>query len=287
MMTSAISRAVAALQAKTSGLTVRMEKITPEIAEMWLNTNSTNRKLRDGVAEKYADDMANGRWTECPEPISFYADEELADGQHRLYAVCISGESIEFIVVRGLSREAGLNLNTGLSRNLVDNARISGADLGLSNRLLSLARAIETGKCSAAEKPLSNAQRLALVEKHRDAAKWVITNGPKGRHLNNAMVGAALARAWYYEKDEARLKHFAHVFSTGHAEHPDRDSAAVSLRTYFLTKPALGTTALWTETFLKSQNAINYFMAGRRLTVIKNVKEEAYPLPKAARTKKS
>jgi len=37
----------------------RVEKITPAKATTYLDRNRSNRKLRDGVAEKYADDMRN------------------------------------------------------------------------------------------------------------------------------------------------------------------------------------------------------------------------------------
>ena len=55
---------------------------------------------------------------------------------------------------------------------------------------------------------------------------------------------------------------------------------------FHLRHMCLGTAALWTDTFIKAQNAVNYFMSNKKLTVIKTVKEEAYPLPKAKRAKK-
>lgn len=84
-----------------------VEKITPKIAEAWLNANTCNRKLRDGIVERYAADMTAGKWTECPEPISFYVDGDLADGQHRLFAITESGttqtkdEAYPLVVKRG------------------------------------------------------------------------------------------------------------------------------------------------------------------------------------------
>jgi hypothetical protein len=266
---------------------IRMETVTPAKAETWLNLNKNNRKLRDGVAERYADDMKHGRWTNCPEPISFYADGDLADGQHRLFAVIESGTTQHFPIARGLRREDGLNINTGLTRSLVDNARISGEDNGLSNELISVARAIETGAASArGGRPLSNAEKLAMVAAHREVATWAIHNGPKGRGLRNAAILAAVARAMYYETDSDRLKRFCDVFTTGFAD-GEKESAAIALRNYFLTKPALMTNALWADTFIKAQNAIQHFMAGKRLSVIKSVATEPYPLKKARKAKRS
>ena len=56
----------------------------------------------------------------CPEPIAFYDDGDLADGQHRLWAIVDSGMPIEFPIARGLSRADGLNINTGLGRSLAE-----------------------------------------------------------------------------------------------------------------------------------------------------------------------
>ncbi|MEO8297096.1 MAG: hypothetical protein ABI574_04735 [Burkholderiales bacterium] len=257
---------------------IAIEVVTPRKAEQWLNENKSNRKLREGVAEKYALDMKAGRWTTCPTPISFYEDGDLADGQHRLFAIIESGCSVNLPIARGLKREDGLNIDTGLGRSLVDNARISGADRGLSNELLGVTRAVATG--SYAQGSPSSAERLAWVESHREACQWAMANGPKGKFLRNAVVLGAVARAWYSEADTDRLHRFCDVLSSGFSN-GEHESAAIALRNYLLQRAAESSrNAVWRDTFLKVQNAIGYFMRSRKLTVIKTVSEELYPLPK-------
>lgn len=261
---------------------ITVEKITPTKAENWLNVNRSNRKMRDGVAERYAADMRAGRWTNCPTPIAFYADGDLADGQHRLWAIVDSETTQTFPVARGLSREDGLNIDTGLGRSLVDNARISKSDENLTNELVAVCRSIADGAHSndatgGGKRQRSNAAKLELVKAHEEAGRWVCANAPRGRTLRNAIVMAAMGRAWYLEADADRLRRFADVFTSGLYD-GDGETAAVALRNYFLTKPALNSQALWRDTFLKSQNAIYYFMQGKRLTVIKSVADEPYPL---------
>ncbi len=259
-------------------LEVQVMKVTPKMAEQWLNANTGNRKMRDGVAEKYADDMRSGNWTTCPEPISFFADGQLADGQHRLWAIVESGCTIEFPVARGLSKEDGLNINTGLTRTLVDNARISGRNTHLTNTIVSTARAVAEGGPAGSGRSAS--LRLQQVEQHEEAVRWAVSNGPKGQGIRNAVTLAAVARAWYFETDLARLKRFCDVLSTGFMD-GDGETAAVAMRTYLQAKgPTAASSALWIDTFLKVQNAISYFMRGKRLTVIKATKDEAYPLKK-------
>lgn len=255
---------------------IAVENVTPSKAEHWLNQNKSNRKMRDGVAEKYADDMRNGRWTTCPEPISFYEDGDLADGQHRLWAIVESGVSVKFPVARGLKREDGLNLNTGLGRTLVDNARISGADTGLSNMGISVSRAVAHG--TAKTKGMSNTQRLEIYQQHEEATRWAISNGPRGKFIRNTVTLAAVARAWYVETDHEMLRRFCDVMSNGFSN-GEHESAAIAIRNYMVDKGSvLSSEGMWRDTFLKVQNAINYFMAGKKLTTIKKVADEAYPL---------
>lgn len=269
---------------------ITMEKITPAKATTWLNKNTRNRKMRAGLAEKYAADMKAGRWTECPVPISFCDDGALADGQHRLWAIIEADVTLTMPVARGLTQEDMLNIDTGRSRTLVDNAKISGMNTSLSNELLAVVQAVEDGMRQPAgpknKKQRSNAERMDLVEKHGDAAAWAITNGPKGQGRRNKLTLAAVARAWYVEEDKERLRRFCDVFTSG-MPGSDSELAAVALRNYFLLKgPAVSTEGMWRDTFLKAQNAIYYFMRGKKLTTIKKVADEMYPLKAKSKAKK-
>jgi hypothetical protein len=251
------------------------EVITPAKAEHWLNSNKSNRKLRPGIVEKYARDMREGNWTTCTVPISFYEDGDLADGQHRLWAIIESNCAQRFLVVHGLDRKAGLNIDMGFTRTLVDNADIAGVDHGLTTTLISLCRGIEQG--DRATKYLTNADKLAFVDKHREAALWVRKYGGQGRMFNNAIINGAIARAWYYEGDKERLQHFGAVLSKGFAD-GDADAAAIALRNYLMTRPASIVGTNWRDNFLKVQNAVWHFMRKKRLMVIKSITDERYPL---------
>lgn len=262
---------------------IQIESVTPDKATRWLNLNKSNRKMRTGVSEKYADDMRNGRWTSCPEPIAFYVDGDLADGQHRLWAIVDSGMTIRFPIARGLQREDGLNLNTGLGRTLVDNGRISGVDPDLSPALVSTARSVAVGE--AAKGSLSNARKLEYIDTHREAAQWAVTNVKRTKFLCSAPIQAAIARAWYVETDHARLKRFCDVLGTGFSN-GEEESAAIALRNYILQRmSSAASAAMWRDTFLKTQNAVRYFMQAKKLTIIKSVAEEIYPLKKTRKAR--
>jgi hypothetical protein len=266
---------------------VSVEKISPAKAEKMLNTNCSNRTLREGIVEKYADDMRKGQWTKCIAPIAFYEDGDVADGQHRLWAIIESGETHEFMVVRGLDRESGLNIDVGLPRSLVDNARISGVNEHLSNRIIAVARVVATGqRGSRSPKGVSNAVKLAYVDKYNECVRWAIENAPAGRTFSHSLVLGAMARAYMVEEDKARLARFGEVLSKGFMA-DERDSAAIAMRNYLMVAAKTGFSHqdVWQDTFLKTQNAIKHFMRSKRLTQIKSVREEAYPLPTAKVTK--
>lgn len=261
-------------------MNIVIETVTPTIAAAWLNANKSNRRLREGFAERYAADMKAGRWTNCPEPISFYADGDLADGQHRLWAIIDSDTSQAFPIARGLSRNDGLNLNTGLARNVIDNARISGADTALSSAIISAARAIEHGKQSIG-RAASNAEVLAMVERHRAPAAFAASHVRRKQLLCGSMVLGAVGRAYLHEQDKDRLQRFCDVLGSGFHE-GEGETAAIALRNYLIAKGGIASSAaLWRDTFLKCQNAILYFMRGKKLTTIKAIAEDVYPLPKA------
>lgn len=259
----------------------KLERITPAKATSYINRNIGNRRLRPGVVEKYAHDMKSGRWTECSAPIVIYEDGEIADGQHRLWAIIDSGTTQHFFVLRGFPRPAGLNIDTNIPRNLVDNARISKTDEGLTSTIVSWSRAVELGDRQRARH--SFADRIDFVTKHREAVTWVAsTANLKGRYIRNAIIGAAMARAWYHEEEKDRLAAFGTVVSAGFAQ-GDEDSAAVAIRNYFLASN--GKVHLdWRDAFIRSQNAIYYFMRRKRLHIIKGLKDEAYPLPKGKKS---
>ena len=87
-------------------LTARVEAITPEKAEEYLEMNTRNyRNMNQDTVNKYALDMRSGRWEENGAPISFYENGVLFDGQHRLKAIAKSGTTVKMLVVHGIPND--------------------------------------------------------------------------------------------------------------------------------------------------------------------------------------
>lgn len=254
----------------------KTELVTPKKAEFYLNRNQINRKLYDGRAEQYATDMANGKWTRCVTPISFYVDGNIADGQHRLWAIVMTGISQRFIIVTGLTRADGLNIDTGLTRSVVDAARIAGVEHAVNNTLLTAARGICEGAAPTGTK--SNAAKLTMLDTYRAPAEFASSNVKRAKFIGVSPILAAVGRAFMHEADKERLKRFCHVLGTGFMD-DNNESAAIALRNYMLMKGQTSSlSGNWVDTFIKAQHAIYTFMRGRALQAIKKINEEHYPL---------
>jgi hypothetical protein len=256
--------------------------ITPSIAEEWLNKyNTGNRKLRHGVVEKYTSDMKKGKWTRNPQPIMFYEDGELADGQHRLWAIVESRKAIEFFVQWGVTRENALNIDTGFGRDIVDNAHIGGYTGYINKRAIAAAIIVHYGKRMQGEgRILSNTERLALVQKYEEHLQFMDQAMPGGKKfVCTAPLCAAMARAHMHEGDNSRLIEFGQVLSTGIPKHAIEDRAALALRNYMM-EIAADRKLDPRDTFMKAMNAIHYFVKRKPLTTIRVMKDEVYPLRK-------
>ena len=101
--------------------------VTPEMAARWLDTNGSNRKVRESRVLKYREDMETGRWTFAGDPIRFGIDGRLQDGQHRLLALAEANVSgVAFLIVRGLPPEAKKVMDQGAKRTPGDQLAMLG-----------------------------------------------------------------------------------------------------------------------------------------------------------------
>ncbi len=259
--------------------TVARVLVTPAMAMDWLdNANTTNRKVSDAHVQRLARDMASGEWKLTHEGIAFDPSGILLDGQHRLWAIVESGVSIRMVVARGVPREAALAINTGLTRTLSDNLKIAGEG-SYSNTLIAMASVVHHGRRN--NRGGSYDERYEIMKRYLDHLQWAENKMPTKRYVRNAIVGSAVARAHMYERDLDRLSQFCEILATGLAQ-GERDSACIALRNYLIEgggKLAHDSR----DMFLKSMHAIKAFMRGRPLTVVRPVKEEAYPLPDSSR----
>lgn len=108
------------------GVTSKVETITPEKASRWLEKMAPNRHLRDGKVIQHAEAMERGEWRVNGEAIKFDVNGLLIDGQHRLKAVELFGQSVDMVVTRGLDPEVVTTIDVGMRRTLADTLRMRG-----------------------------------------------------------------------------------------------------------------------------------------------------------------
>ena len=209
-------------------------KVTPEMAQQFLTRNAKNRKVKVTRVNQYANDMATGKWQESPEPISFYADGTLRDGQHRLMAVVKSGVSQDFLVVRDVPNDSTI-CDRGAYRTLSDIAGMSGLT-GVSSP--TAVGAVGFMLLAAAQtKGLTDSLKLEFMkleyETLYDAVAIAQSNNRSGQVARKAPVMAAVYCALKCGVPHDTLRRFVEVLNSGHQRGCWED-AAITLRNQLL-----------------------------------------------------
>ena len=124
-------------------------KITPELAQEWLKTkNKRNRLVKGFIVEQISRDIKKGKWQSGnPNPISFFTDGTLADGQHRLIAIATSGIAVYARVVYDVPLEAGIYIDTNRSRSISDHYLVVDLFLKLKLRVVLICMILLQLKC--------------------------------------------------------------------------------------------------------------------------------------------
>lgn len=257
------------------GERVRVVFVTPEIAQAWVDRNTTNRALRKWMVEQYETDMKRYKWW-GPSAIIILEDGTLGDGQHRLYAIIKSGVGQWLIVIEGVKRSELLNIDTQRPRHFADNVVISGSVVDATKQLCAVTRAIAEGARSGRAHTFTD--RVAMVTEHREAAEWAINHAPRRQRMRGSIVLGAIGRAWYVEQDLRRLARFCEVLDTGQSTLPD-ESAAIVLRDMLMgSNVEVSNRSEFSDYFRRTQKAIHYFMHGTPITKLGSCVCEAYPL---------
>jgi hypothetical protein len=112
--------------AKGGRLKVQALMVTPEMAEQLLADRGPNRNVSGSVINKYARDMAAGRWRLNGQTIKLSVDGRLLDGQHRLEAAKKAKRAFPAIIVDGLPDSILSSLDIGRRRAMSDVLRERG-----------------------------------------------------------------------------------------------------------------------------------------------------------------
>lgn len=107
-------------------LSLAIETITPERAQLYLEHNGRNRPIRPSRVHELASSMLRGEWHLTHQGMAFDEDGVLLDGQHRLLAVIEAGVPVQMLVARQADAASFSVLDIGSRRMASDMLAIYG-----------------------------------------------------------------------------------------------------------------------------------------------------------------
>lgn len=189
-----------AAQAPASSLVISLEEITPDMAEEIMETNvEHNRHIKYAQVERYARDMAAGKWLDNGETVKIDTDGRLIDGQHRMLAIVEAGVTVKLWVARGLAPEAIGSVDIGTSRKYSDLLKLGGEtnvmQLGAFLRRLYLwERGIRVKKGTLSPSP---AEMNVVLENNRELVQLAMARGSDTRQQFKPITPSVGAMAFF------------------------------------------------------------------------------------------
>jgi len=258
---------------------IKKVNVTPAMAAKWIaGSNDSNRRLAEKTVSKYADDMASGNWRDTHQnAIAFYKCGDLADGQHRLAAVVMSGKSVEMIVATGLDRADGAAIDQGRPRSAADALRLGGLVdsskyLTAKVAIAKLLRLIETGNQGILS-IAGTADILGAISAGVDFAMIHSNSAQPG--IGTAPVRAALTTAYYCVPEET-AERFARVLVSGMAESP-LDVSVIRLRNWLLQNRG-SSQRLRNEAYKTVLRVLSAYVDGETLGIIRKTDRLYYKI---------
>lgn len=214
----------------------RVELITPEMATMYLEKNTHNRKVKQEAVRRYANDMKNGNWQLNNQGIAFHKDGSLADGQHRLLAIVLSKTAVEMLVTYDVPDETTL-FDRGVIRSTADILTLNGFAADVANTVAVSAVNFLFVYCKG--RAPTDAVMSDFCEKNHELivkAVSVCGAGSSNKKIaRKAPIMAAAFCALYCGVPEEGLREFFSVVNTGFSSGRSQN-AAIVLRNYLLTE---------------------------------------------------
>lgn len=254
------------------GMTLFVATITPRIAAVMLEMNSSNRRLRPGFVARYSREMTASRWVPKPLALCFTADGKVGNGQHTLSALVDSGTSHDFLIAINVSAETIAIMDVGLTRTMKDVANFLGQSYesikGASARVVAFGVSDNTSR--------SFDEVFGAYTEHKEVIDAAFDMIPGGYNKKNSVFMAVCARALYTRPSD-RVKRFVEVVVTGVADGA-RESAAIRLRDALQGKQYVGETNR-RVLYQKCESALDAFTREVPLTKLYGTEKELFPTP--------
>ncbi len=270
--------ATAEIAKKTGKMYTVIMLVGPDQAIKWLESNTRNRPLDQKHVDYLAAEMKAGRWKLTHVGLAFDINEVLQDGQHRLWAIVLSGCTVEMSVTFNTPEDCIQYVDGGKKRMAHERMHLSGRyEGGVSKNHLAALRAMLLGVQEPRHIPFC--REMDLMAKHKPAIDFAVehltTNRVKG--VGSSVTRAVVARAWY-SADLERLRRFCEVLRTG-MRGGDDESVIILLRDYLAGCDRREGLGQFRDQYGRVERAMNAFLTGRPLPILRPCQSEMYPLP--------
>lgn len=204
-------------------LTTKVEMWTPKKAQTALETSAESggyqRKISPHSANKYAKDMREGNFRLTAEPIIIDSEGTIQNGQHRLLAVVLSGESMKFNTTRNADPSDFLVIDRGLPRRA---GQFIPKDGDAKIAVVRNARALVGDSTAGGGRSYDTTTDQALLlrdyeERWGDVIEKFWPDIKKARYsgrVPTGPVGAVVATALLYGKNGEKVPEFLEAFQT-------------------------------------------------------------------------
>jgi hypothetical protein len=245
----------------------------------WLTKNLNNRALRHGDVQYLKQCILSGAFRLTHQGIAFYADDTLADGQHRLTAIVEAGVGAWLNVTSNMPKDNADAIDRGTTRTHRDHLKFSGFDVDTRRVAICVCLInqyyVQTSENAErwSKRRLQPNQFAKFYDKFCEAIDFSYSTN---KQLHSCAV-AAIAAAWFTQ-DRDKLARFLSILATGGVADPT-EHAAIRLRDYMLKKQYGQGEAARNDLFLKSCSAVRAFLEGRGLTKLYVTNDNVFPLP--------
>lgn len=180
-----------------------IERVTPEMAQAWLEASRGNRSIRHEVVANYAAQMLRGDWKPEADTVDFAKSGRLLNGHHRLLAVVVAEKPVKLAVRRGLDDDNLIAIDRGIKRSVADDLKFSGGQ-NVNQRASFLRGALRV--IAGVTVPITDLETFNRFEAtFKDALDWYIGSlAFKVPHMRSATVAGVFVAAYKMDPDAVR-----------------------------------------------------------------------------------
>lgn len=194
-----------------NSIKIEIKTITPRYAAELLKNNTCNRDVNIRQVNILKGKILRGEWTPVTcDAIGVYEDGSIANGQHRLMAIQLSGKTVESLFISGIPKSSSISIDTGRARSAFDNVKIATGEDWYTRRLASAVALASKQR----NKKLTHEDHLHIVKKHADTLKFVksIAEGKLSRELGRYVTAACICALFNdVEADREQIKRFFNI----------------------------------------------------------------------------